>query len=181
MHFQELEIVGSWLIEPEPFVDNRGIFRRSFCAKEFADHGINTSIMQCNISENPIQHTLRGFHYQLAPHGEGKTISCFSGGLYDIIVDLRPDSKTHLKWISISIDARNKKSIYVPPGCANAYLTMEQDTFVHYYMTELYMPESYRGFCFNDPNFNFVWPALPALISEKDKNLPFFDSSLSNE
>lgn len=176
MKFTELGIAGAWLIEPELVCDERGVFRRHFCNKEFAYHGIETRIMQGNVSENPYLHTLRGFHYQLAPHAEGKTISCLSGGLYDIVVDLRPESKTFLQWVAVTFDSKDRKSLYVPPGCANAYLTIEANTIVHYYMTDLYVPDSYRGFHYNDPAFNFVWPALPRLVSEKDRNLPCYDA-----
>ena len=175
MKFIELGIAGSWLIEPESICDERGVFRRHFCRKQFADHGIETQVAQGNISENPHLHTLRGFHYQLAPHAEDKTISCLSGGLFDIVVDLRPESETYLKWVSVTFDSKNRKSLYVPPGCANAYLTIEPNTIVHYYMTDMYAPDSYRGFHYKDPTFNFIWPAPPQLISEKDRNLPHYE------
>lgn len=175
MKFKELGIAGVWLIEPELYSDERGVFRRHFCREEFAAHGIATQVAQGNVSENPHLHTLRGFHYQLAPHAEGKTLSCFSGGIYDIIVDLRPDSKTFLQWISLTLDAQSRNSFYIPPGCANAYLTVAPDTVVHYYMSEMYAPGSYRGFNYADPSFKFVWPAAPRVISERDRNLPYYD------
>ena len=175
MKLKELDIAGAWLIEPELVSDKRGVFRRHFCSEEFAAHGIETRVMQGNVSENPHLHTLRGFHYQLAPHAEGKTISCFSGALYDIIVDLRPDSKSFLQWVAVTLDAKDRSSLYIPPGCANAYLTIAPDTVVHYYMSELYTLGSYRGFCYNDPSFNFKWPAKPQLISDRDRNLPYCD------
>ena len=176
MKFQELGLPGVWLIEPELIQDERGIFRRHFCKKEFADHGIETGVMQGNISENPHLYTLRGFHYQAPPHSEGKTISCLSGGVYDIVVDLRKGSKTFLQWVSLTIDSKDRKSLYVPPGCANAYMTTEPNTIVHYYMTAMYTADAYRGFHYNDPAFNFVWPAPPKLISEKDQNLPLYSA-----
>jgi dTDP-4-dehydrorhamnose 3,5-epimerase len=175
MKFKELDIAGAWLIEPELVSDERGVFRRHFCSEEFAAYGIETRVMQGNVSENPHLHTLRGFHYQLAPHAEGKTISCFSGALYDIIVDLRHDSKSFLQWVAVTLEAKDRSSLYIPPGCANAFLTIVPDTVVHYYMSELYTPGSYRGFCYNDPSFNFKWPAKPQLISDRDRNLPFCD------
>ena len=174
MKFKELDIAGAWLIEPELVSDERE-FRRHYCNEEFAAHRIETRVMQGNVSENPHLHTLRGFHYQLAPHAEGKTISCFSGALYDIIVDLRTDSKSFLQWVAVTLDAKDRSSLYIPPGCANACLTVAPDTVVHYYMSELYTPGSYRGFCYNDPSFNFEWPAKPQLISDRDRNLPYYD------
>lgn len=175
MLFKELEIAGAWLIEPELVSDERGVFRRHFCCEEFAAHSIETCVMQGNVSENPHLHTLRGFHYQLPPHAEGKTISCFSGALYDIIVDLRVDSKSFLQWVSLTLDAKDRSSLYIPPGCANAYLTVAPGTVVHYYMSELYSPGSYCGFRYDDPSFNFVWPAEPKVISDRDRNLPYCD------
>ena len=175
MKFQELEIAGVWLIEPEPACDERGVFRRHFCRKEFADHGIAAGVLQGNVSENPQLHTLRGFHYQIAPHAEAKTISCFGGALYDIVVDLRPHSKTFLRWVALTLDATHRTSLHIPAGCANAYLTIAPDTVVHYYMSESFTPGAYHGFRYNDPAFNCLWPAQPCIISERDKSFPDFD------
>ncbi len=175
MRFRELDIAGAWLIEPELVSDVRGVFRRHFCQEEFAAHGLASRVMQGNVSENPHVHTLRGFHYQLAPYAEGKTISCFGGAVYDIIVDLRRDAKSFLRWIALTLHSKDRTSLHIPPGCANAYLTLEPDTVVHYYMSELYEPSSYRGLRYNDPAFKFEWPAKPQVISEKDSSFPDFD------
>lgn len=179
MKFQELSLSGVWLIDAEPFADDRGVFRRHFCAEEFARHGIEPRVLQGNISENPFMHTLRGFHFQLPPYAEGKTISCLTGSLFDIVVDLRPSSRTFRKWEAITLDGEKRHSLYVPPGCANAYLTMDSDTLVHYYMSEIYSPASYVGFRFDDPTFAFRWPTQPRLISDKDLNLPTYEQLLS--
>ena len=178
MRFRELDIAGAWLVEPDLVGDERGVFRRHFCKEEFAAHGIEAQVSQGNVSENPSLHTLRGFHYQLQPHAEGKTLSCFSGALYDIIVDLRLSSRTYLRWTAVTLDAGDRTSLHVPAGCANAYLTMAPDTVVHYYMSEIYAPGAYRGFRYNDPAFEFSWPAEPRLISQKDRSLPDFDPAL---
>ena len=172
MKFKELSISGAFLIKAEPFYDERGVFRRHYCQNEFETNGIRTGVLQGNISENPHLHTLRGFHYQIEPHAEGKTISCITGSLFDIVVDLRKDSKTYLEWESVSLNAENRNSLYVPPGCANAYLTTANNTIVHYYMSALYKPDSYRGFSYKDPKFDFKWPSKVEHISDKDKNLP---------
>ena len=177
MKFEELLIRGAWLLTPELFIDERGVFRRHFCAEEFAAHGLVGSVVQGNISENPHLHTLRGFHYQIPPHEEGKTISCFSGALFDIIVDLRPGSASYRQWTSITLSAESRASLHIPAGCANAYLTMQPNTVVHYYMSEAYDPGSYRGFHFDDPAFKFTWPTNPQVISQKDQALPNFDHS----
>jgi len=178
MQFDELSISGAFLIKPELFCDERGVFRRHYCSQEYAKHGITSGVLQGNVSENPHLHTLRGFHYQIAPHEEGKTISCITGAVYDIIVDLRKESDTYMKWESVTLDSELRNALYVPPGCANAFLTIKPNTIVHYYMSELYTPNSYQGFSYKDPEFKFVWPSEVEHISEKDENLPNYLDSL---
>jgi len=169
MKFEKLEIQGAFFIHAEPFEDERGIFRRNFCEKEFAENGIVSSIAQANISENKYKHTLRGFHYQVLPHGEGKTMTILRGHIYDIIVDLRKESDTYLKWISFELNPEMRTSFHVPPGCANAFLTMEDDTIVHYYCSYPYTAEAERGIRYSDPLFKFRWPVNePTHISDKD-------------
>jgi len=172
MKFTQLAIADVWLIEPELIEDNRGIFRRSFCAVEYEKNGLLPTLLQGNISENFFLGTLRGFHYQAAPHQEAKTLSCLVGSIFDIVVDLRPNSKTFLKWLSVELSAKNRDSLYVPPGCANAYLTTDNQSMIHYYMSEVYSPVSYFGFNYADPQFSFIWPFEPVVLSQKDKNLP---------
>lgn len=174
MKFHEQRLQGVFLIEAEPFVDDRGVFRRQFCDVEFANHGIASGVRQGNVSENIHQYTLRGFHYQEHPHGEGKTLTCLRGKIYDIIVDLRPDSETYLQWLSFELSGENRKSIHIPPGCANAFLTMESDTLVQYFCSEPYAPDFERGIRFDDPLFSFSWPHKPEFISYKDRNHPDF-------
>lgn len=178
MKFNELCISGAFLIEPELFCDERGIFRRHYCKEEYETHGIKTGVLQGNVSENPHEHTLRGFHYQLSPHAEGKTISCITGAIFDIIVDLRKESKTYMKWEAVNLDSDKRNALYVPPGCANAYMTTASNTIVHYYMSELYTPNSYQGFSYKDPEFNFKWPSEVKYISKKDKDLPNYLDSI---
>ncbi len=177
MKFTELELPGVWQIDPEPFSDDRGSFFRHFCAEEFASHGIVTTMVQGNVSINPHLGTLRGFHYQEPPFQEAKTISCMTGSIYDIIVDLRYQSPTFMKWIAVELSAQKPSSLHVPYGCANAWMTTSPHTTVHYYMSERYSPQAYRGFRYNDPAFNFPWPMEPKVISGKDKSLPDFDIS----
>lgn len=172
MKFEELEIKGAFLIHAEPFEDERGIFRRNFCHENFLKNNINAEVAQANISENNFKHTLRGFHYQLSPHGEGKTMTILKGRIYDIIVDLRKNSNTYLKWISLELTPEMRSSFHVPPGCANAFLTMEDDTLVHYYCSYPYTPKAERGIRYNDPLFKFIWPINPVHISDKDANWP---------
>jgi dTDP-4-dehydrorhamnose 3,5-epimerase len=174
MKFTKLDISGVWLIEPELIIDERGTFFRSFCAQEFESHGLAPTMAQGNVSINPHLGTLRGFHYQEKPCEEAKTISCLTGAVYDIIVDLRQESPTYMKWISVELSAQEKQSLHLPAGCANAWLTTSTDTTVHYYMSDFYAPQSYRGFRYNDPAFDFRWPMEPLMISDKDRNLPNF-------
>lgn len=174
MKFFEQDVSGVFIIEPESFIDERGIFRRHFCEKEFNAHNLVTTIKQCNVSENKYKYTLRGFHYQIAPYGEAKTLSCFKGSIFDVVIDLRPDSPTYLKWISVELNNDNKRSIHVPSGCANAFLTLEDDCLIHYYCSESYKSDAERGIRYNDPLFAIKWPAEPRIISQKDQSHPNF-------
>jgi len=172
MKFTELKLGGVFKIEAEPFIDDRGVFRRHFCEKEFSEHNIATKIQQANVSENKYIHTLRGFHYQAEPSGEGKTLSCLRGSIFDIVVDLRTKSPTYMQWISIELNPENRMSVHIPPGCANAFLTTAEDSLIHYYCSESYTPDAEKGVRFDDPAFDFIWPFEPLLISEKDLNIP---------
>lgn len=175
MRFTELEIPGVWILEPELHVDERGVFRRHFCSDEFRAHGLDPAMPQGNLSENPHRGTLRGFHYQKAPHEEAKTMSCVTGAIYDIVVDLRPQSPTFLKWVSTHISAEDRRSLHVPTGCANAWLTTEPNTTIHYYMSSTYAPKYARGIRFDDPAFDFEWPFEPEVVADKDRQFPLFD------
>jgi len=174
MKFIEQKLKGVFIIEAEPFFDDRGAFRRHFCQNEFAEHGLEPNLKQANISENKFAYTLRGFHYQVKPYQEAKTLSCLQGKIYDIVVDLRPDSLTFMQWISVELSGLNRKSLHIAPGCANAFLTLDDNTMLHYYHSELYTPGYERGIRYNDPAFGFEWPTDPRFMSEKDKNHPNF-------
>lgn len=170
MKFYKQKIKGIYLIEPEPFIDGRGVFRRHFDLKEFKDNQIDPMVVQANISENKFKYTLRGFHYQSYPYSEGKTLSCIKGAIYDIVVDVRPNSPTYMQWISFELDENNRKSIHIPSGCANAFLTLKTGCIIHYYCTQFYTPQAEKGIRYDDPLFNFKWPHSPKVISDKDKN-----------
>jgi dTDP-4-dehydrorhamnose 3,5-epimerase len=178
MKCTELRIPGVWLIEPDVHADSRGSFRRHFCAREFHAKGMETTVAQGNISENIAKGTLRGFHYQVEPHDEAKTISCLTGAIYNVVLDLRALSPTFLTWDSTEISARNHSSLYVPAGCANAWLTTEAQTILHYYMSKFFVPEAGRGIRYNDPLFAVRWPSEPSIISERDRSYPDFDPRL---
>jgi dTDP-4-dehydrorhamnose 3,5-epimerase len=176
MKFHKQDIEGLLLIEPSAFVDQRGVFRRHFCRDEFAKAGISPDVSQANISENRYAYTLRGFHYQLPPYGEGKTLCCLKGSIYNVTVDLRPDSVTYKKWLSYELSDKNKLSVHVPPGCANAFLTLEDNCLIHYYCSQSYNSVAERGVRYDDPSFGFLWPHKPAVISDKDLNHPDYIS-----
>ncbi|MBA3052133.1 dTDP-4-dehydrorhamnose 3,5-epimerase family protein [bacterium] len=177
LKFTEQSIRGVFIIEPDLFVDHRGTFRRHFCENEFREHDIDFCVRQCNVSENIRKGTLRGFHYQIYPYGEAKIISCFKGGVYDILVDLRPESETYLKWISFDLSEENRKSLYLPHGCANAWLTLKENTWMYYHHSEFFNPGAEKGIRYNDPFFKFKWPTTPEVISEKDSIYPDFNPS----
>ena len=174
MNFIPQKIDGLFLILPNLHDDERGVFRRSFCKEEFEKSGVKFDALQGNISENFNIHTLRGFHYQSSPSNESKIISCVTGSLFNIVLDLRKKSNTYKQWSSLEINSKDRQSIHVPAGCANAFLTLENNTIVHYYMNDFYNPNTYKGIRYNDPNFSFVWPFKPQIISEKDLNFPDF-------
>tara|TARA_B100000959_G_scaffold36176_1_gene34785 strand:- start:362 stop:889 length:528 start_codon:yes stop_codon:yes gene_type:complete len=172
MIFVEQKIKGVWIINPTPFEDGRGLFRRHFCNEEFLKNDIEINISQSNVSENKYKKTLRGFHYQLAPNQEAKTLSCFKGSIFDIVVDLREDSPTYKKWISAELTEKNRSMIHVPKGCANAFMTLDDNSIIHYYCSNPYAPESEKGIRYNDPSFDFKWPYEPQIISQKDLSHP---------
>lgn len=174
MKFKTTKIPGCYVIEPEPFTDNRGILRRHFDADSFRANGIESKVKQSNVSENYARYTLRGFHYQKPPNSESRTISCLRGSVHNMVVDLRPRSRTFLKWHAFVLDEKNRLSLHVPRGCANAFLTLEPNTVVHYYHSANYRKDAQGGIRYNDPLFSFVWPHKPEIISEKDTSWPNF-------
>lgn len=173
--FTELELSGVQLIEADPFLDERGIFFRHFCHNEFFKAGIDCDIKQTNVSINKKKHTLRGFHYQVEPYQEAKTLFCMTGSFHIKIVDLRNTSNTFLKHISVDLKNNEFKSLHIPKGCAVAFLTLEDNSSMLYYMYEFYKNSAYTGFRYNDPAFNFNWPAAADVISEKDLNFSDFN------
>ncbi|MFX0134686.1 MAG: dTDP-4-dehydrorhamnose 3,5-epimerase, partial [Candidatus Hodarchaeota archaeon] len=150
MIFKETKLKDAYIIELEPMQDERGFFARSFCQKKFEEHGLNPCIAQCNISFNKKKGTLRGMHYQVAPHKEAKIVSCVRGTIYDVIIDLRPNSSTYCQWFAIELDAEDYKMLYIPEGFAHGFQTLEGNTVVFYHMSEFYHPECARGVRWND-------------------------------
>lgn len=175
MRFVETDLPGAFVIELERREDERGFFARSFCAEEFAAHGLATSFVQCNVSYSRRRGTLRGMHYQAAPHAEAKLVRCTAGAVWDAIVDLRPDSSSHLGWTAVELSAENHRLLYVPPGCAQGFQTLSDDAELFYQMSHPYVAEAGRGFHWSDPRFAIPWPLEPSVISERDRELPRFD------
>lgn len=180
MRFVPLELPGVCLVEIEPSEDERGFFARAFCEREFAAHGLPTRFPQCNISWNRQALTLRGMHFQAEPHREAKLVRCIAGALHDVVVDLRPDSPTRLRWLGVDLDAERRAALFVPEGFAHGFLTLRPRTEVYYHMGESYVPGAARGFRWDDPLFAIRWPADPAVVSERDRTYPAFQPDRSD-
>lgn len=170
------ELAGVAVIELEPLRDERGSFARTFDAELFAAHGLDARAVECNTSFNARAGTLRGLHYQAAPHGEGKLVRCTRGRVFDVAVDLRPDSPTHRRWLGFELDADGLRSLFVPAGCAHGFQTLLDGSEVHYQMTCPHVPHAARGVRWDDPAFAIAWPEPPAgrerLLAERDRAFP---------
>lgn len=174
MIFTPSELQGAFVIDPELKGDERGFFTRTWCQKEFQAHGLNPRLVQCNLSHNFRRGTIRGMHYQAAPHEEAKLVRCTRGAIFDVIVDLRPRSPTFKRWLGIQLTARSRRMLYVPEGFAHGFQTLEDETEVFYQMTEFYHPESARGVRWDDPTFGIEWRPIEPILSERDRNYPGF-------
>jgi len=176
MIFTETRLKGAYIIQPKPISDERGFFARSWCIREFGSFGLETRLVQCNISYNRKKGTLRGLHYQAPPFEEDKLVRCTRGAIHDVIVDLRRKSKSYGKHIGVTLTSENRTMLHIPKGFAHGFLTLEDDSEVHYQMSEFYAPECARGYRWDDPSFGIVWPGEVRVISEKDRSYPDFDS-----
>ena len=174
MIFKETKLRGAYVIELDPLEDERGFFARSFCKREFEEHGLNPSVAQSNISYNKKKGTLRGMHYQVAPYEEAKLVSCIRGAIYDVIIDLRADSSSYCQWFAVELSGENYKMLYIPEGFVHGFQTLEDNTVVFYQMSEFYHPECARGVRWDDPAFGIKWPEEPTLIGERDKGYSLF-------
>jgi dTDP-4-dehydrorhamnose 3,5-epimerase len=175
MIFTQTPLPGAFLIDLEKRGDDRGFFARVVCEREFAQHGLVTHFCQVNNSNSAQKGTLRGMHYQLMPKAETKLVRCIRGALYDVILDLRPDSPTLGRSFGAELSAENRRMMYVPKGFAHGFLTLADDTEAFYFVDEFYAPEAERGVRFNDPNFQIQWPTPPAVLSDKDRTWRDFD------
>jgi dTDP-4-dehydrorhamnose 3,5-epimerase len=174
MRFTETKVAGAYLIEPEPIADERGFFARTWCQEEFAANGLNRDLAQANISFNHRKGTLRGMHYQEAPHQEAKLVRCTRGAIFDVALDLRPDSPTYRAWFGAELTDENRSMLYVPEGCAHGFLTLADATEVAYQMSAPYAPAAARGVRWDDPAFGIEWPGEVVVINERDRTYPDF-------
>jgi dTDP-4-dehydrorhamnose 3,5-epimerase len=174
MIFTETKLPGAYLIDIKKLKDERGFFARGWCQKEFEDHGLVPHVLQANISYNIRKGTLRGMHYQVAPYAETKLIRCVRGALYDVIIDLRPDSPTYMQWLGVELSAESYKMLYVPEGFAHGFQTLVDNTEATYQVSQFYTPGAEGGLRYNDPAFGIEWPLEVQVISDKDKSWPDF-------
>ena len=178
MIFLETPLPGAYVIEVEKYEDERGFFARSWCAREFAAKGLDSHLVQCNVSFNKRKGTLRGLHYQIHPHAEVKLVRCTKGSLFDVIVDLRKDSPTFLKWVAIELTAANHRMLYIPKLFAHGFQTLEDDTEIFYQMSEFYEPAASKGLRWNDPKLGINWPDAGRTMSQNDQAYPNLEVSV---
>ncbi len=174
MIYTATRLNGVYIVEPEYIEDERGFFARTWCQREFLDHGLNPNLVQCNISFNKVKGTVRGMHYQIVPHEEAKVVRCTMGAIYDVALDLRPRSPTFKTWLAIELTASNHKMLYISEGLAHGFQSLEDNSEVLYQMSETYHPECARGVRWNDPAFDIQWPLMAQVISAKDQQYPDF-------
>ena len=187
MIFIETKLKGAFMIIPEFLEDERGFFARTYCYREFEKRGLDPNLVQCNISYNKKKGTLRGMHYQAAPHEEAKLVRCIRGSMFDAVIDLRPNSTTYCQWLGIELKASTSqitaqhlqhtdhyKMLYIPKGFAHGFQTLEDDTEVFYQMSEFYHAEYVRGIRWDDPGFGILWPYYNPIVSTRDQRFPEF-------
>jgi len=175
MIFRETELGGAFVVEPERFEDERGFFARGWSRREFEERGLDARLVETNISFNRRRGTLRGMHFQSAPRAQAKLVRCTMGAIYDVVVDLRPESPTFKRWVGVELSADNRLMLFVPEGFAHGFQTLADETEVFYQMSEYYAPETAGGVRWDDPAFGIEWPDAPArIINERDANYPDF-------
>lgn len=177
MKFLPTPLAGAYVVELERLEDERGFFARSFCEEEFRKHGLRQAIAQCNVSWNRRRGTLRGLHFQVAPHEEAKVVRCTRGAIWDVIVDLREGSATRLRWHAVELSAENRRALYVPEGFAHGFQTLDDDSEVLYQMSESYYPELARGVRWDDPRLGIKWPISDPILSERDRSYALLTAS----
>jgi dTDP-4-dehydrorhamnose 3,5-epimerase len=176
MRFIPASLTGVFAIQPEPVRDSRGFFARTFCVREFAERGLETQFVQHSISYNAARGTLRGMHFQVAPYGEVKIVTCIKGAIRDVVLDLREGSPTWGRWEAFDLTAANRRSLYIPEGLVHGFQTLESESEVSYLISAFHEPQASRGVRHDDPTFAITWPLPVAAISEKDLSWPDFRS-----
>ncbi len=172
MKFLSTEVIGVMIVDIDPYQDERGMFARTFCSREFADHGLESAFVQCNVSFNRLRGTLRGLHSQRPPHEEAKLIRCTRGSIFDVALDLRPDSPTLLRHVAVELTAENRRALYVPRGVYHGFQTLDDETEVLYQMSTAYVPDHGTGVRWNDSSFGIDWPLPVRVISARDASYP---------
>jgi dTDP-4-dehydrorhamnose 3,5-epimerase len=172
MRFTPMSLAGAYLIQLDPRIDARGTFARAFCAREFAALGLRELFVQANISTNVRAGTVRGLHFQHAPHSEAKLVQCVKGSVYDVIVDIRRESETYLRWTGVELSDDNGVMVYVPEGFAHGYQSLSDGANVLYLVSEFYAPEAEGGLRHSDPKLGIKWPRVVSDISDKDGRWP---------
>ncbi len=174
MKFQPTPLEGAWIVEIEPLTDERGFFARTWCREEFQEHGLVSHLAQCSLSATKKKGTIRGLHFQKPPHEEAKLVRCTTGRIYDVIVDLRSASPTCKRWFSVELTAAAHNALYVPPGFAHGFQTLEDGCEVFYQMSCPHQPASASGVRWDDPAFHITWPLPVSVISQADRSYPDF-------
>lgn len=172
MIFRATELPGVWVVEPEASRDERGFFARTWCAREFAARGLTADLAQCSVSWNRARGTVRGLHFQAAPHEEAKLVRCTRGAIHDVAFDLRPASPTRHRFVAVELTADNRRMLFVPEGVAHGFQTLVDDTEVFYQISREYDPEAQRGVRWHDPALGITWPVRDAIVSVRDAALP---------
>lgn len=172
MHFAETRVAGAMVIEPSPHVDKRGRFMRAWCVKEFAEHGVEFEPVQANLGFSITRGTVRGMHFQKPPASEAKLVRCSRGAIFDVVLDLRPDSPSYRMWYGVELSGDNGRMLYLPSGCAHGYQTLEACTEMHYMTSAFYTPDATGGVRFDDPAFGIAWPLTVTEMSEQDRSWP---------
>jgi dTDP-4-dehydrorhamnose 3,5-epimerase len=175
MIFREAPLPGAFIVDLELHADERGFFARSYCPDEFAAQGLMTPLRQCSVSYNARKGTLRGLHYQAAPHEEHKLVRCTAGAIFDVIVDIRPHSGHYKRWFGTELSAQNRRALFIPAGFAHGFITLSDDAEVYYMISVPHAPSHAQGFRWSDPAFGIQWPLSPSVISPRDAAYPLLD------
>lgn len=175
MLFQETSLPGVWIVDPVPHEDDRGIFARTWCRREFEEHGLPTDLAQCNLSRTRFRGTIRGLHWQVPPHAEDKLVRCSRGAIWDVAVDLRSRSPTYLEHVAVTLTEESGRALFIPKGFAHGFQTLEDDAEVLYKMSEFYEPSAGRGARWDDPAFGISWPIENPTLHPRDASYPDFD------